>query len=375
MKRPRLKDTEGRTICSTAGLKLCTPCKDPQPNGCDPCPTWIDCETEEYCLTIYGLQTSDGVGPIDVRFHLIRFCPWIGCPGENAIFIGYLEYGDDPLGACGCGVMPGVTALIECSSHPTCAFNGYTNQWLLFLNIGCCDLYSVLPPAIRGVYIGQTSCESLVFNVEDAISPLQGCGQTFTQAIMTPARCAPGIMPDPGGDCGPPNDNQPPPPDWARACCPDKVRFVSTVDATVIGADAGSPFEPGCSCLTGTMIFHFLPNVNFRNWIGSSKPGYQGSIGFFPNCATEPGFEGYTNIEVVVYCIDGVNWGAIAKFIAPLSEADDFPDIEIGTILDPPCTGGEETDNAFSIGLIMNPGTSCFDGCPCFGGASIVAGG
>lgn len=152
-----------------------------------------------------------------------------------------------------------------------------------------------------------------------------------------------------------------PTPDWAYACCPDRQVITSPLGATITGVGTVPPiFLPGCDeCLNGNFPFYFTQDV------GNGKVGFNGTFQFGAPCL----IDGYTEVVIHAYCADGVNWAAEAVFRGP-----GVPDIFIeADVIVAPCTDGYP-ENYFEVALNMNPGTNCFNGCPCFGGAYVIAG-
>lgn len=162
------------------------------------------------------------------------------------------------------------------------------------------------------------------------------------------------------GNCGSAYCVEVPPP----PCCPFNLQLL--IVATITGIPAGFPFEPGCDTCVGTPTLLFFSST-------AGPGGLPGYIGFFavdPSCATGE-FVNYTHIRLQVYCIDGFEWAVVANFISSIpTEPDIFIEADLPV---PPCSVAG-APNYFEVALNMNPGTNCALGCPCFGGAYVIAG-
>ena len=167
-----------------------------------------------------------------------------------------------------------------------------------------------------------------------------------------------GISPDPGVT--------PPTEPWQLACCPDRTQYATLIPGSITGAAAGFPFTPGCDeCFSCPLVWTFEEDVG---GVEFGHPGYVTGISIgATSCAAF--IPPYTAVSIKVYCLDGFSWIAVAYWVGPNGN------LQIDTLLQvPPCTPGHR-DNYFEVVLIMNPGTGCAAGCPCYGGALAIGNG
>lgn len=359
---------------------ICVPCETP--GLCDLCPGWEECYSENYCLTITGLEVGDGAGgyqaPLDVQFHVNLWCI-VGCTG-HVFFAGFIEFGPQD-GGCGCAsVPPYMEAWIICNTPiSTCAERSdILGKWSLFLQVQCCTQ----PGAFASRWWpGSKECPNIVF--DGALPPISGplgnldCGYRFSQAVLSPGTCTPSITgydascygsPIPGDPDGPPIPvDEPPRTPWGTVpCCTDPNPPPGhETTATVTGGGTPTLGVPDCSCMDGTMTFRWWTGLGPTN-------GYGWTGTYAPACVTDT--TGTWTVpyylEVNIVCNDDGNWEVFAYWNV-LSGPGYVRFTTTGTnlLFVPPCSPGYPP-HYFELTIIDNPP----DDFPCYNSFTIING-